>query len=290
MNKIGFIGLGVMGYPMAGHLSNEFNNISIFNRSQEKVTKWLNQYSGKAFDTPEELSSQCNVIALCVGRDEDVREMMSGKKGILNSVSPGTIIIDHTTTSATLSKEMNELARQKGVIFLDAPISGGQAGAESGQLSVMVGGDEASYKSIKPILNTYSKFTKYMGPSGSGQLTKMVNQICIAGLVQALSEGVNFSEKVGLNTSDVMEVITKGAAQSWQMENRWETMLKDEYDHGFAVDWMRKDLDIVSEQAGQVGANIEITEMVNKFYKDIQDLDGGRWDTSSLLKRIKDST
>ncbi len=263
---------------------------AIFNRSQEKVTKWLNQYSGKAFDTPEELSSQCNVIALCVGRDEDVREMMSGKKGILNSVNPGTIIIDHTTTSATLSKEMNELALQKGVIFLDAPISGGQAGAESGQLSVMVGGDEASYKSIKPILDTYSKFTKYMGPSGSGQLTKMVNQICIAGLVQALSEGVNFSEKVGLNTSDVMEVITKGAAQSWQMENRWETMLKDEYDHGFAVDWMRKDLDIVSEQAGQVGANIEITEMVNKFYKDIQDLDGGRWDTSSLLKRIKDST
>jgi 3-hydroxyisobutyrate dehydrogenase-like beta-hydroxyacid dehydrogenase len=290
MNKIGFIGLGVMGFPMAGHLSNEFRDICIFNRSQEKVTKWLNQYSGKAFDTPEELSSQCNVIALCVGRDEDVREMMSGKKGILNSVNPGTIIIDHTTTSATLSKEMNELARQKGVIFLDAPISGGQAGAESGQLSVMVGGDEASYKSIKPILNTYSKFTKYMGPSGSGQLTKMVNQICIAGLVQALSEGVNFSEKVGLNTSDVMEVITKGAAQSWQMENRWETMLKDEYDHGFAVDWMRKDLDIVSEQAGQVGANIEITEMVNKFYKDIQDLDGGRWDTSSLLKRIKDST
>ena len=290
MNKIGFIGLGVMGYPMAGHLSNEFRDICIFNRSQEKVIKWLSQYSGKAFDTPEELSSQCNVIALCVGRDEDVIEMMSGKKGILNSVNPGTIIIDHTTTSATLSKEMNELACQKGVIFLDAPISGGQAGAESGQLSVMVGGDEASYKSIKPILDNYSKFTKYMGPSGSGQLTKMVNQICIAGLVQALSEGVNFSEKVGLNTSDVMEVITKGAAQSWQMENRWETMLKDEYDHGFAVDWMRKDLDIVSEQAGQVGANIEITEMVNNFYKDMQGLDGGRWDTSSLLKRIKDST
>ena len=276
-----------MGYRMAGHLSNEFSDICIFNRSQEKVTKWLSQYSGKAFDTPEELSSQCNVIALCVGRDEDVREMMSGKKGILNSVSPGTIIIDHTTTSATLSKEMNELARQKGVIFLDAPISGGQAGAESGQLSVMVGGDEASYKSIKPILDNYSKFTKYMGPSGSGQLTKMVNQICIAGLVQALSEGVNFSEKVGLNTSDVMEVITKGAAQSWQMENRWETMLKDEYDHGFAVDWMRKDLDIVSEQAGQVGANIEITELVNNFYKEIQQSSGGRWDTSSLLRRIK---
>ena len=290
MNKIGFIGLGVMGYPMAGHLSTEFTDISIFNRSQEKVTTWLNQHSGKAFETPEELSSQCNVIALWVGRDEDVREMMSGKKGILNSVNPGTIIIDHTTTSATLSKEMNELALQKGVIFLDAPISGGQAGAESGQLSIMVGGDEASYKSIKPILDNYSKFTKYMGPSGSGQLTKMVNQICIAGLVQALSEGVNFSEKVGLNTTDVMEVITKGAAQSWQMENRWKTMLKDEYDHGFAVDWMRKDLDIVSEQAGQVGANIEITEMVNKFYKDIQDLDGGRWDTSSLLKRIKDSS
>ncbi|MDB4244575.1 NAD(P)-dependent oxidoreductase [Gammaproteobacteria bacterium] len=290
MNKIGFIGLGVMGYRMAGHLSNEFSDICIFNRSQGKVAKWLSQYSGKAFDSPEELSSQCNVIALCVGRDADVREMMAGKKGILNSVNPGTIIIDHTTTSATLSKEMNELALQKGVIFLDAPISGGQSGAESGQLSVMVGGDEASYQSIKPILDTYSKFTKYMGPSGSGQLTKMVNQICIAGLVQALSEGVNFSEKVGLNTSDVMEVITKGAAQSWQMENRWETMLRDEYDHGFAVDWMRKDLDIVSEQAGKVGANIEITEMVNKFYKDIQDLDGGRWDTSSLLKRIKDSS
>ena len=288
MNKIGFIGLGVMGYPMAGHLSKEFSNICIFNRSQEKVTKWLNQYSGTAFDTPEELSSQCNVIALCVGRDEDVREMMSGKKGILNSVNPGTIIIDHTTTSAELAKEMNELVIKKDAYFIDAPISGGQVGAELGKLSVMAGGDKKAFDSIKSTLDVYSKFIKYMGPSGSGQLTKMVNQICISGLIQALAEGINFSEKAGLDTRDVMEVITKGAAQSWQMENRWQTMLKDDYDHGFAVDWMRKDLDIVSLEANKIGANIEVTELVNKFYKDIQKSDGGRWDTSSLLKRIKD--
>ncbi len=285
--QVAFIGLGVMGYPMAGHLSKVFNDVCIFNRSQEKTIKWLDQYSGEVYKTPEELASQCNVIALCLGRDEDVREVVSGKAGILNSINPGTIIIDHTTTSATLSNEMNELALQKDAIFLDAPISGGQAGAESGQLSIMVGGDEAAYKSILSVLDQYSKFTKYMGPSGSGQLTKMVNQICIGGLVQALAEGINFSEKAGLNTNDVMEVITKGAAQSWQMENRWKTMIDDEYDHGFAVDWMRKDLDIVAEEASRVGANIEITELVNDFYKEIQQSSGGRWDTSSLLRRIK---
>ena len=288
MNKIGFIGLGVMGYPMAGHLQSMSNDVAVFNRSEEKSDKWSNEFSGTICKNPSEIASQSNIIMLCVGKDDDVEEVMLGNDGIMETLKTGTTIIDHTTTSAELAKRMNDLAINKGCNFIDAPISGGQAGAESGKLSVMAGGDKEAFYAIEKTLDAYSKFTKYMGPSGSGQLTKMVNQICIGGLVQALAEGVNFSEKAGLNTSDVMEVITKGAAQSWQMENRWQTMLKDEYDHGFAVDWMRKDLDIVSAEASKIGANIEVTELVNKFYKDIQKSNGGRWDTSSLLKRIKD--
>ena len=284
----GFIGMGVMGFPMAGHLSLNGFDVCIFNRSQEKASNWVTQFNGIMCNSPSDMASQCDIIILCVGKDEDVKDVICGENGILKSIKPGTIIIDHTTTSATLAKDMNQILQDKKAYFLDAPISGGQAGAEEGKLSVMVGGDEQAFTKVKDVLGAYSKFVKYMGSSGSGQLTKMVNQICIGGLLQALAEGINFSEKAGLNTEDVMEVITKGAAQSWYMENRWSTMLNNEYDHGFAVDWMKKDLDIVEDQAKRIGANIQVTQLVNNFYKEIQELDGGRWDASSLLKRIKD--
>jgi 3-hydroxyisobutyrate dehydrogenase-like beta-hydroxyacid dehydrogenase len=288
MKKKGFIGLGVMGYPMAGHLSSNGFDTCVFNRTPEKAKQWSARFQGEVCETPAEIALRSDIIFLCVGRDKDVREVLIGEGGVLLQIKPGTIVVDHTTTSASLSKEMNDILLKKQCFYLDAPVSGGQAGAEAGKLSVMVGGDKNSYESVKEALGVFSKFTKYMGKSGSGQLTKMVNQICIGGLVQALAEGINFSEKAGLNTADVMEVITKGAAQSWQMENRWETMLADDYDHGFAVDWMRKDLDIVSAEASKIGADIEITNLVNMFYKDIQDLGGNRWDTSSLLKRIQE--
>ena len=286
--RIGFIGIGVMGFPMAGHLSSNGFDVCVFNRSQKKSLNWVTKFTGSLCNSPLEIASQCDIIILCVGKDEDVKEVICGENGILKSIKPGTIIIDHTTTSATLAKDINQILKDKKAHFLDAPISGGQAGAEEGKLSVMVGGDEQAFTKVKDVLGAYSKFVKYMGSSGSGQLTKMVNQICIGGLLQALAEGINFSEKAGLNTEDVMEVITKGAAQSWYMENRWSTMLNNEYDHGFAVDWMKKDLDIVEDQAERIGANVQVTELVNNFYKEIQELDGGRWDASSLLKRIKD--
>lgn len=284
----GFIGIGVMGFPMAGHLSSNGFDVCIFNRSQEKSLNWLTKFTGSLCNSPLDMASQCNIIILCVGKDEDVKNVICGENGILKSIKPGTIIIDHTTTSATLAKDMNQILQNKKASFLDAPISGGQVGAEEGKLSIMVGGDKQAFTKVKDVLGSYSKFVKYMGSSGSGQLTKMVNQICIGGLLQALAEGINFSEKAGLNTEDVMEVITKGAAQSWYMENRWSTMLNNEYDHGFAVDWMKKDLDIVEDQAKTIGANVQVTQLVNNFYKEIQELDGGRWDASSLLKRIKD--
>jgi 3-hydroxyisobutyrate dehydrogenase-like beta-hydroxyacid dehydrogenase len=287
MNKKGFIGLGVMGYPMAGHLASNSFDTCVFNRTHDKALKWENEFTGTICSSLSEVASQSDVIMICVGKDEDVRDVICGNDGLLESLNPGTIIIDHTTTSATLAKEMNQVLQEKECYFLDAPISGGQAGAEAGELSIMVGGSKESFKAVKSILDSYSKFSKYMGNSGSGQLTKMVNQICIGGLLQALAEGMSFSEKAGLNTNDVMEVITKGAAQSWYMENRWSTMLQDKYDHGFAVNWMRKDLDIVEDQAAKIGASIEATKLVNNFYKEIQNMDGGRWDASSLLKRIK---
>jgi len=286
--RIGFIGIGVMGFPMAGHLSSNGFDVCVFNRSQEKASNWVTKFTGSFCNSPLEMASQCDIIILCVGKDEDVKDVICGESGILKSIKPGTIIIDHTTTSATLAKEMNYILQENKGFFLDAPISGGQAGAEEGKLSVMVGGDEQAFTKIKDILGSYSKFIKYMGSSGSGQLTKMVNQICIGGLLQALAEGINFSERACLNTEDVMEVITKGAAQSWYMENRWLTMLNNEYDHGFAVDWMKKDLDIVEDQAKKIRANVQVTELVNNFYKEIQESGGGRWDASSLLKRIKD--
>jgi len=285
---IGFIGLGIMGFSMAGHLATKGHKVSVFNRSLKKSQEWIKKHNGTLCESLSELAESAEVIILCVGNDDDVKNIINGDDGIINYLKPGTILIDHTTTSAELPIELNKSLHLKKVSFLDAPVSGGQAGAESGILSVMVGGNKESYKDIKEIIGTYSKFIKYMGESGSGQLTKMVNQICIAGLIQALAEGINFSDEVGLNTKDVIEVISKGAAQSWQMENRWKTMINDEYNHGFAVDLMRKDLDIVLKKAKTNNIPIDITKIVNDYYKDIQKAGGGRLDTSSLLKRIKD--
>ena len=287
MNKIGFIGLGVMGAPMAEHLSKNNFEVSVFNRTNEKSIIWKSRNEGKVCNSPNELAISSECIVLCVGKDEDVKDIINGKSGIIDALNPGSVIIDHTTTSAELAKEMNEVLLSKDCFFVDAPISGGQLGAESGTLSVMAGGDRKAYEACNKIFKSYSKSHKYMGPSGSGQLTKMVNQICIAGLIQALAEGMHFSRRAGLDTTDVMDVITKGAAQSWQMENRWETMLNDEYDFGFAVDLMRKDLDIVLKQAKKMDTELEVTDLVNNFYKEIQKSGGGRWDTSSLLKRIQ---
>ena len=288
--KVGFIGLGVMGFPMAGHLQSSTHDLIVFNRSEEKSIKWIEFFGGKSLKNLEDVAESSDVIILCIGKDDDVRNVIGGKEGLINKLKPGAIIVDHTTTSSDLPIEMNNLLNPLGVQFIDAPISGGQAGAESGQLSIMAGGDKEAFAQIEEVINTYAKFSKYMGASGTGQLTKMVNQICIAGLIQALAEGINFSENVGLNSKDVLEVISKGAAQSWQMENRWESMLQDEYDHGFAVDLMKKDLDIVIDKANNSDINLDITKLINNFYADIQNIGGGRWDTSSLLKRLQEIT
>ena len=283
---IGFIGLGVMGFHMAGHLS-KHNQIAVFNRTKKKSEIWSAKYNGKICSSPADLAKISDVIILCVGNDGDVRDVVTGYQGLLKNLKPGSIIVDHTTTSAKLAKEIYELLDSNGIFYIDAPVSGGEVGAKSGMLSIMAGGNKDAYDQIKSILEPYTKLIKYMGLSGSGQYTKMVNQICIAGLIQALAEGINFSEKVGLNTKSVLEVVSNGAAQSWQMDNRWLTMLDDNYDHGFAVDLMRKDLEIVLDEANLNNINIEITKIINEFYKDIQKAGGGKWDTSSLLKRIE---
>ena len=283
---IGFIGLGVMGFHMAGHLS-KHNQIAVFNRTQKKSEIWSAKYNGKICNSPADLAKISDVIILCVGNDDDVRDIVTGYQGLLENIKPGSIIVDHTTTSAKLAKEIYELLDSNDIFYIDAPVSGGELGAQSGKLSIMVGGNKDAYNQIKSILEPYTKLIKYMGVSGSGQYTKMVNQICIAGLIQALAEGINFSEKVGLDTKSVLEVVSSGAAQSWQMENRWLSMLDDSYDHGFAVDLMRKDLEIVLDEANIKNINVEITKIINEFYKDIQKVGGGRWDTSSLLKRIE---
>jgi len=288
MRSKGFIGLGVMGFPMASHLQKGSHNVRVYNRSQEKSIKWAESSGGSYFLTPEEAAEGCDVVFLCVGRDEDVRLVVTGEDGLLKSLKPGSIIVDHTTTSATLAEEMSSACLNQEIAFIDAPLSGGQIGAETGQLTIMAGGDLDAFNKIKDLLSLYSKFVRYMGESGSGQLTKMVNQICIAGLIQGLAEGINFSEKAGLDTRGVIDVISKGAAQSWQMDNRWETMLSREYDHGFAVDWMRKDLGIALEESEKNAARMDITRQIDQYYEQVQSMGGGRWDTSSLLKRLQD--
>ena len=288
MKSKGFVGLGVMGFPMASHLHNGGHKVRVCNRSEEKSRKWTNLTGGNYFLTPEEVAEGCDVVFLCVGNDEDVRSVVTGEDGLLKSLKPDSIIVDHTTTSATLAQEMSSKCLNQGISFIDAPLSGGQIGAESGKLTVMAGGDINAFNKIEEFLSLYSKFVRHMGNSGNGQLTKMVNQICIASLIQGLAEGINFSEKAGLDTKGVVEVISKGAAQSWQMDNRWETMLSGEYEHGFAVDWMRKDLGIAIKQAENNRANIDVTKTIDQYYKEVQAMGGSRWDTSSLLKRLQD--
>ena len=284
---IGFIGLGVMGYHMAGHLSKN-HELSVFNRSLEKTNNWTKEFNGFKCDTVKDVCQRSDVLILCLCNDKDVRDIIFEKEGALENLKPHSLIVDHTTTSSDLPIEINESLNSKGIYFLDAPISGGQPGAEKGQLSIMVGGDKSIFDKYKFVLKPYSKFIKYMGPSGSGQLTKMVNQICIAGLLQGLSEGMNFSDRVGLDTNEVIDVISKGAAQSWQMENRADSMIKGFYNHGFAVDLMSKDLKIVLDKAKDSNINMEVTNLVNNYYKEIQKAGGGKWDTSSLYKRLKD--
>tara|TARA_B100000282_G_scaffold61956_1_gene41504 strand:- start:181 stop:1050 length:870 start_codon:yes stop_codon:yes gene_type:complete len=288
MSKIGFIGLGVMGFPMAGHLS-KVNSVAVFNRTKEKIIAWQRSHDGIVCESPEHLGEICSQVYLCIGDDDDVREVVAGEKGLVNSLKSGSIIIDHTTTSASLSREMYETCKKLDIDYIDAPVSGGQVGAEQGELTIMAGGNEEAYDKAKSVFSIYSKFSKLMGGSGSGQLTKMVNQICIAGLVQGLAEGIHFSQKAGLNTKEVIDVISKGAAQSWQMVNRWETMLLDQYEHGFAVDHMRKDLRIAIEEAQSNSAKLEVTELIDFFYKEIQNMGGNRWDTSSLLRRLQNN-
>ena len=285
MLKVGFIGLGTMGFPIAGHISKSYKTL-VFNRTINKSHKWTSEFEGEICESVKELALKSKVIFLCLSEDRDIEEVVLGSDGILEHLNEGTIVVDHSTTSADTAILISKELLKKGSIYLDAPVSGGEAGAQNGKLSVMLGGDSAAYKEISPILDCYSAFHKYMGPSGNGQLTKMINQICIAGLLQALAEAASFSKKSGISSKDVLDVISKGAAQSWQMENRWESMIDDQYNFGFAVDLMVKDLEIVSEFSKKIGANISITETIKSFYKELQAKGAGKLDTSSLLKRL----
>ena len=285
MLKVGFIGLGTMGFPIAGHISKSYKTL-VFNRTTNKSQKWISEFEGEICESVKELTLKSKVIILCLSEDRDIEEVVLGTDGILEHLNEGTIVVDHSTTSADTAILISKELLKKGSIYLDAPVSGGEAGAQNGKLSVMLGGDSAAYKEISSILDCYSAFHKYMGPSGNGQLTKMINQICIAGLLQALAEAASFSKKSGISSKDVLDVISKGAAQSWQMENRWESMIDDQYNFGFAVDLMVKDLEIVSEFSKKIGANISITETIKSFYKELQAKGAGKLDTSSLLKRL----
>ena len=285
--NVAFIGLGVMGYPMAGYISKGGHNVTVYNRTGAKADKWIKEFKGKKADTPKDAAKDADYVFTCVGNDNDLREVTFGENGLFKSIKKGAVYIDNTTASATIAREIYSHAKKNGFGFLDAPVSGGQAGAENGALTVMVGGDQENLDKALDKIDCYSKKVKLLGKSGSGQLAKMVNQICIAGLVQGLSEAINFGQKAGLNMEDVIEVISKGAAQSWQMENRYKTMLEDKFDFGFAVDWMRKDLKIAMEEAKNNGSLLPITEIIDKYYAEVQDMGGKRWDTSSLIKRFR---
>ena len=285
--NVAFIGLGVMGYPMAGYISKGGHNVTVYNRTPSKADKWLNEYKGQKADTPAKAAAGADFVFTCVGNDNDLSEVTIGKQGIYNTIKKGAVHIDNTTASADLARKLYKSSKAHGWGFLDAPVSGGQAGAENGALTVMIGGDQDDFDKAKDKINCYSKKMKLLGKAGSGQLAKMVNQICIAGLVQGLSEGINFGMKAGLNMEDVIEVISKGAAQSWQMENRYKTMIDDKFDFGFAVDWMRKDLSIAMDEAKNNGSLLPITELVDKYYGEVQEMGGKRWDTSSLIKRLR---
>ena len=285
--NVAFIGLGVMGYPMAGYISKAGHNVTVFNRTKSKAEKWLNEYKGKMAETPAEAAKDSEYIFTCVGNDNDLREVTYGDNGAFKTIKKGSVYIDNTTASATIAREIHEYAKKNGFGSLDAPVSGGQAGAENGALTVMIGGDQPDFDKAKDKIDCYSKKMKLLGGPGNGQLAKMVNQICIAGLVQGLSEAINFGMKAGLNMEDVIEVISKGAAQSWQMENRYKTMIDNKFEFGFAVDWMRKDLKIAMEEAKTNGSLLPVTELVDKYYGEVQEMGGNRWDTSSLIRRFR---
>ena len=276
-----------MGYPMAGHLSRAGFNVAVYNRTSSRAEQWVNEYKGVSYDTPAEASSKADFVFMCVGNDDDVRSVATGPDGIFSGVRPGSTIVDHTTASMELAQELDYAARSGSTMFLDAPLSGGELGAINGQLTIMVGGDQATFDKTVPVLQVYSKIAKLMGGVGSGQLTKMVNQVCIAGVLQGLSEGLHLAEKAGMDIEDVVEVISNGAAQSWQMENRATTMAKREFDFGFAVNWMRKDLHIALTTARRIGARMPMSALIDQFYADVQAMGGGRWDTSSLIERLR---
>lgn len=286
-NNVAFIGLGVMGYPMAGHLAAAGNTVSVYNRTKAKADKWQKEHKGTACDTPREAASGADMVMICVGNDDDLRSVVYGDDGVLAGMQGGSTLVDHTTASATVARELAQACSEKGIGFIDGPVSGGQAGAENGALAIMCGGEQSTFDAVSPTLAAYGKNVALIGETGAGQLTKMVNQICIAGLVQALSEGVNFAQAADLDIEKVMGVVAGGAAQSWQMQNRYQTMAKDEFDFGFAVDWMRKDLSIVLDEARNNGASVPVTAMVDQYYADVQKMGGSRWDTSSLIARLK---
>jgi 3-hydroxyisobutyrate dehydrogenase len=284
--KVAFLGLGVMGFPMAGHLALAGHDVTVYNRSAAKAQEWLKEFKGASAATPREAAAGCDIVFCCVGNDDDLRSVVLGDNGALAGMKAGAVFVDHTTASANVARELYAAAQKKGLQFVDAPVSGGQAGAQNGLLTVMCGGDAAAFEAARPAAMAFSRAFTLLGASGAGQLTKMVNQIAIAGLVQGLSEAISFGQKAGLNMEQVLEVIGKGAAQSWQMDNRGKTMIADKFDFGFAVDWMRKDLGLVLDEAKRNGARLPVTALVDQFYADVQAMGGNRWDTSSLIRRL----
>ena len=287
MAKVSFLGLGVMGYPMAGHLAKAGHEVTVYNRTTAKAEKWAAEFGGSFAATPREAAAGADFVMACVGNDDDLRSVCTGEDGAFAEMKDGAIFVDHTTVSAKVTRELYDAAKGGGLGYVDAPISGGQAGAENGVLSVMCGGDEADYAAAEPVIDAYARICRRIGESGAGQMTKMCNQIAIAGLVQGLSEALHFAEKAGLDGRAVVEVISQGAAGSWQMANRYETMIDDHFEHGFAVDWMRKDLGICLSTGDEIGASLPVTALVDQFYKDVQKMGGGRWDTSALFKRLR---
>ena len=285
--KVAFIGLGVMGYPMAGHLTKAGHQVCVYNRNNEKALAWQKEFDGSVATTPAQAAKDCDIVFCCVGNDDDVRQVSLGQEGIFAGLPKGSIFVDHTTASAELAVELGDIAAENGQYFLDAPVSGGQAGAENGVLTVMVGGDEAVFNKVEPVMDAFARFSQLMGPVGSGQLAKMVNQICFVNTVQGLAEGLNFAKKAGLDTDKLLDTIGKGAAGSWQMDNRGKTMCAGEFDFGFAVDWVRKDLAIAFKEAEKLGADLTVTKQLDGYYQEIQENGGNRWDTSSLISRLK---
>ena len=285
--KVAFLGLGVMGYPMAGHLAKAGHDVTVYNRTAEKASRWIGEYGGKSAATPAEAAADAELVMACVGRDADVREVTVGRHGAFAAMKRDAVFVDHTTASAGIARELAEEANRRGLHFVDAPVSGGEAGAKNGQLTIMCGGSAAAYAKAEPVITAYARQCRRLGEAGAGQLTKMVNQICIAGIVQGLSEGLSFARAAGLDAEAVVEVISKGAAQSWQMENRHKTMLAQQFDHGFAVEWMRKDLGIVLDEARNNGASLPVAALVDQFYADVENMGGKRWDTSSLFARME---